>query len=97
MDWDRLIPGHPGQPSGRLGTKKDAQDVLTLMQDASAEMKKSAQDGKCWEPAEKDFKLPKYASWPATRTACRSSRGAIAGCGGAAPEFKPVNLAFRSA
>ena len=64
LDWDRLIPGHPGQPNGRLGTKKDAQDVLTLMQDASAEMKKSAQDGKCWEPAEKDFKLPKYANWP---------------------------------
>ena len=64
MDLERLIPGHPGQPNSRLGTKKDAQDVLTLMQDASAEMKKSAQDGKCWEPAEKDFKLPKYASWP---------------------------------
>ena len=64
MDWDRLIPGHPGQPNGRLGTKKDAQDVLTLMQDASAEMKKSAQDGKCWEPAEKEFKLPKYESMP---------------------------------
>jgi glyoxylase-like metal-dependent hydrolase (beta-lactamase superfamily II) len=64
LDWDRLIPGHPGQPNGRLGTKKDAQDVLMLMQDASAEMKKSAQDGKCWEPAEKDFKLPKYANWP---------------------------------
>jgi glyoxylase-like metal-dependent hydrolase (beta-lactamase superfamily II) len=64
LDWDRLIPGHPGQPNGRLGTKKDAQDVLTLMQDASAEMKKSAQEGKCWEPAEKDFKLPKYANWP---------------------------------
>jgi glyoxylase-like metal-dependent hydrolase (beta-lactamase superfamily II) len=64
LDWDRLIPGHPGQPSGRLRTKKDAQDILTLMQDTSAEMKKSAQEGKCWEPAEKDFRLPKYASWP---------------------------------
>jgi glyoxylase-like metal-dependent hydrolase (beta-lactamase superfamily II) len=64
LDWDRLIPGHPGQPSGRLGTKKDAQDILTLMQDASAEMKKSAQEGKCWEPAEMDCRLPKYASWP---------------------------------
>src|SRR5262250_106249 len=64
LDWERLIPGHPGQPNGRLGTKKDAQDVLTLMQEASAEMKKMGQDGKCWEPAEKEFKLPKYASWP---------------------------------
>jgi hypothetical protein len=34
------------------------------MQEASAEMKKMGQDGKCWEPAEKDFKLPKYANWP---------------------------------
>ncbi len=64
MDWERLIPGHPGQPNGRLGTKQDAQDQLTLMQEASAEMKKLGQDGKCWEPAEKDFKLPKYESWP---------------------------------
>jgi glyoxylase-like metal-dependent hydrolase (beta-lactamase superfamily II) len=62
MDWDRLIPGHPGQPNGRLGTKEDAQNVLTLMQEASAELKKLGQDGKCWEPAEKEFKMPKYAN-----------------------------------
>lgn len=64
MDWERMIPGHPGQPNGRLGTKKDAEDQLTLLQDASAEMKKLGQDGKCWDAAEKEFKLPKYASWP---------------------------------
>jgi glyoxylase-like metal-dependent hydrolase (beta-lactamase superfamily II) len=62
MDWDRLIPGHPGQPNGRLGTKEDAQNVLTLMQEASAELKRLGQDGKCWEPAEKEFKMPKYAN-----------------------------------
>src|SRR6187431_2308894 len=64
MDWERMIPGHPGQPGGRLGTKKDAQDVLTLMQEASAEIKKQAQDGKCWDTVEKEFKLPKYATLP---------------------------------
>jgi glyoxylase-like metal-dependent hydrolase (beta-lactamase superfamily II) len=64
MDWERLIPGHPGQPNDRLGTKKDAEDILALMQEASAEMKKLGQDGKCWDTAEKEFKLPKYASWP---------------------------------
>ena len=37
LDWERLIPGHPGQPNGRLGTKKDAADVLKLYQAASAE------------------------------------------------------------
>jgi len=48
LDWDRLIPGHPG-PGDRLGTRrKDAQDQLVLLQSASAEMKKLAQDGKCW-------------------------------------------------
>ncbi len=63
MDWERLIPGHPG-PGDRLGTKKDVQDQLTLLQDASTEMKKLAQDGKCWDTAEKEFKLPKYESMP---------------------------------
>ncbi len=63
MDWERMIPGHPG-PGGRLGTKKDAQDQLAFLQDASAEMKKLAQEGKCWDAAEKDFKLTKYEAWP---------------------------------
>ena len=64
LDWERMIPGHPGQPNGRLGTKKDAEDILKLMQEASAEMKKLGQDGKCWDAAEKEFKLPNYTSWP---------------------------------
>ena len=63
MDWERLIPGHPG-PGGRLGTKKDAQDQLTFLQDASAAVKAEAQQGRCWEPVESTLKLPKYASWP---------------------------------
>ena len=29
-----------------------------MMQEASAEMKKLGQDGKCWDTAEKEFKLP---------------------------------------
>lgn len=64
MDWERMIPGHPGQPGDRLGTKEDAQAILTLMQEASADMKKLAQEGRCWEPAEREYKMPKYASWP---------------------------------
>jgi glyoxylase-like metal-dependent hydrolase (beta-lactamase superfamily II) len=63
MDWDRLIPGHPGA-GNRLGSKDDARNQLTLLQEASAELKKLGQDGKCWDTAEKEFKLPKYASWP---------------------------------
>jgi glyoxylase-like metal-dependent hydrolase (beta-lactamase superfamily II) len=64
MDWERLIPGHPGQPGERLGTKQDAQDQLTFLQDASAAVKVAAREGKCWEPAEKEVKLPKYEKWP---------------------------------
>ena len=63
MDWATLIPGHPG-PGDRLGTKKDAEDQLQLLKDASAEMKVLAREGKCWDQAEKEFKLDKYASWP---------------------------------
>jgi len=69
LDWERLIPGHPGAPEGRLGTKKDAQDQLTFLQDASEAVKVEARAGKCWEPAEKEVKLPKYSSWPNYDTA----------------------------
>ncbi|HEU4371247.1 MAG TPA: MBL fold metallo-hydrolase [Methylomirabilota bacterium] len=63
MDWDRLIPGHPG-PGGRLGTKQDVQNLLTFLQDVSAAVKAEAQAGKCWDEVEKELKLPKYESWP---------------------------------
>lgn len=60
MDWEKLIPGHPAAGGRQTGTKDDAKNVLALYQDASAEMKKLGQDGKCWDTAEKEFKLPKY-------------------------------------
>jgi glyoxylase-like metal-dependent hydrolase (beta-lactamase superfamily II) len=63
MDWDRVIPGHPG-PGGRLGTKQDVQNLLTFLQDASSAVKAEAQAGKCWDAVEKELKLPKYESWP---------------------------------
>ncbi len=63
LDWERLIPGHPG-PGDRLGTKKDVEDQLKLLQTASAEIKKLAHEGKCWEPAEKEFTMPEYEKWP---------------------------------
>ena len=64
MDWERMIPGHPGQPGDRLGTKKDVEEQLALMRYASDEVKKWAREGKCWEPAEKEVKLDKYESLP---------------------------------
>lgn len=62
MDWERMIPGHPGVPGGRLGTKKDAQDMLATLRSVSAEIRTMAQAGKCWDTVEKDFSLQAYAS-----------------------------------
>jgi glyoxylase-like metal-dependent hydrolase (beta-lactamase superfamily II) len=62
MDWGRLIPGHPG-PGGRLGTKQDVQNLLQYMGDLSTEVKKAADEGKCYDSAMKEVKLPKYESW----------------------------------
>ena len=68
MDFDRLIPGHPGQPNGRLGTKDDVQAMLTLIQDVSAAVKPEAQAGGCWAKVEKEMKLPKYETMPGYET-----------------------------
>jgi glyoxylase-like metal-dependent hydrolase (beta-lactamase superfamily II) len=63
MDWEKLIPGHPG-PGGRLGTKDDVQKLLGFLEDASSAVKTAAREGKCWDTVEKELKLPKYESWP---------------------------------
>jgi glyoxylase-like metal-dependent hydrolase (beta-lactamase superfamily II) len=62
LGWDRMIPGHPS-PGGRLGTKKDVQDDIAYLEDLSAEVKKAADAGKCWDTAMKEVKLPKYEKW----------------------------------
>ena len=62
MDWERLIPGHPG-PGGRLGNKQDVRNLLQYMADLSTEVKKAADAGKCYDAAMKEVKLPKYESW----------------------------------
>jgi glyoxylase-like metal-dependent hydrolase (beta-lactamase superfamily II) len=63
MDWERMIPGHPG-PGDRLGTKDDVRAQLAFLEEASDAMKKLAQEGKCWDTAEKEFAMPKYETWP---------------------------------
>ncbi|MGE3148981.1 MAG: MBL fold metallo-hydrolase, partial [Pseudorhodoplanes sp.] len=62
IDWDRMIPGHPG-PGGRLGTKQDVRNQLAYLQDLSAEVKKAADAGKCFDAAMREVKLPKYENW----------------------------------
>ena len=87
MDWERMIPGHPGprRPPRHQGGRQGRADA-----DAGSLRRRSradAQAGKCWDAVEKDFQMPKYATLPgyAGRTAAWW-RGAIAGCGAAAPE-----------
>jgi glyoxylase-like metal-dependent hydrolase (beta-lactamase superfamily II) len=62
LDWDRMIPGHP-YAGGRFGTKKDVEDDIAYMEDLSAEVKKAADAGKCFDTAMKEVKLPKYEKW----------------------------------
>jgi glyoxylase-like metal-dependent hydrolase (beta-lactamase superfamily II) len=59
MEWDRLIPGHPG-PGGRLGTKQDVELLQKYMADLSSAVKQAASQGKCWDTAIQEIKLPQY-------------------------------------
>jgi glyoxylase-like metal-dependent hydrolase (beta-lactamase superfamily II) len=63
MDWERLIPGHPGPGGRQTGTKDDARNALTYLQDLQAAVKQAASEGKCIADAMKDIKLPKYEGW----------------------------------
>ena len=64
MDWDRMIPGHPGQPGDRLGTKKDVEEQIALQQHASDVVKEQARAGKCWNPAEAETQFDRYKDMP---------------------------------
>jgi glyoxylase-like metal-dependent hydrolase (beta-lactamase superfamily II) len=64
MDWDTLIPGHPGPGGKQTGTKDNARDQLAYLQDLSAAVKKEVSDGKSYDDAVKDIQLPKYQAWP---------------------------------
>src|SRR5262249_54581283 len=64
MDWDTRIPGHPGPGGRQTGTKDNARDALAYLQDLSAAVKQAASEGKCYDAAMKEIKLPKYESWP---------------------------------
>lgn len=61
LKWDRQIPGHPG-PGGRLGTRQDMEQQLAFMTELSNEVKKASDAGKCFDPATKEVRLPRYAT-----------------------------------
>src|SRR5215467_3723755 len=61
MEWDRLIPGHPGPDGDQIGTKEDAKLALSYLQDLSAAVKQAASEGRCLADAMQNIKLLKYA------------------------------------
>lgn len=63
LDFETMIAGHPGKGGRLTGTKKDVEAVLGYLTDLSAEVKKAAEAGKCFDTAMKEVKLPKYESW----------------------------------
>lgn len=63
MDWTKMISGHPGPGGRQTGTKDDANNVLGYLQDLSAAVKKSVDEGKPVADLQRDLKLPKYESW----------------------------------
>jgi hypothetical protein len=40
------------------------QEQLAIQQDASEAVKVAAREGKCWQPVEREMKLPKYENMP---------------------------------
>jgi glyoxylase-like metal-dependent hydrolase (beta-lactamase superfamily II) len=62
LDWDRMIPGHP-YAGGRFGTKDDVRALKRYMTDLSDAVKQAALQGKCFDTAMKEIKLPKYEKW----------------------------------
>jgi glyoxylase-like metal-dependent hydrolase (beta-lactamase superfamily II) len=61
LKWERQIPGHPG-PGDRLGTRAEMEQQLAFMTDLSAEIKKANAEGKCFDPATKEVRVPKYGT-----------------------------------
>jgi glyoxylase-like metal-dependent hydrolase (beta-lactamase superfamily II) len=62
LDWERMIPGHP-YAGGRFGTKEDVRALKQYMLDLSEEVRNAALQGKCFDAAMKEIRLPKYEKW----------------------------------
>jgi glyoxylase-like metal-dependent hydrolase (beta-lactamase superfamily II) len=62
LPWDRMIPGHP-YAGGRLGTKDDVRALKQYMTELSDAVRAAADQGKCFDTAMKEIKLPKYEKW----------------------------------
>jgi glyoxylase-like metal-dependent hydrolase (beta-lactamase superfamily II) len=61
LDWTQLIAGHPRQ-SG-VGSKEDVRALKQYMIDLKEVVRVAAGEGKCFDTAMRDIKLPKYEQW----------------------------------
>jgi len=64
LDWETMIPGHPGPGGKQTGTKDNAREELAYLQELSAAVKSEVDAGKSYDDAVKDISLPKYQAWP---------------------------------
>ena len=64
LEWDRLVVGHARahNPKG-WGTKDDVRALKAYMTDLSDAVRQAAGQGKCFDAAMKEVKLPKYEKW----------------------------------
>lgn len=61
LDWDRMIAGHNRQ--GGIGTKDDIRGLKAYVTELFELVRKANAEGKCFDTAMAEIKLPKYASW----------------------------------
>lgn len=62
MPFDRFIPGHPGPGGKQVGTRADVEAIHAYLSDLSAATKQAAIEGKCFDTAEKEVRLPKHGT-----------------------------------
>jgi len=62
MPWERMIGGHP-YPGGRYATKDDVRAYKQFYLDLNEAVRVAASQGKCWDAAMAEVKLPKYEKW----------------------------------
>lgn len=61
LDWDRMVAGHDRQ--GGIGTKDDVRGLKSYMAELFELVGKANADGKCFDQAMAEIKMPKYSSW----------------------------------
>jgi len=61
LEWDRMVAGHSRQ--GGIGSKDDVRALGTYLDDLLAVVRKAAAEGRCFDKAMAEIKMPKYASW----------------------------------